>query len=459
MRKIIKKANSKWILLFLFTFFSVGVQGQWNEYGGGSYGYGQANGYYSVYGFIENYNDGFVSSYNSSGPYDSNGVNYYGVFFEWVKSTTYDYFDDNEYADYMNSSSFMNICQALHITPYTGTNAHEVINEIYSKVFSYCSSWNPFGDGGTYYYGGSTGGGSGGGGGGSGGGPSPPTTPTPELKNWYLDNDNDGYESRTQKAETSPGSGWKEGASMGIDCNDNDPVIRECIEPKPVEVINPATCRCIDPPNKPKFNNVTNVWNVLDGKKWIDYWDFQDCAKSAKAQNKESTLLATPVGGGYQVNTFVDKKRQTESGKTTPNIDLQKAIDVIAKNLKEGKPVMVGVMYERYLGADLFPGGTAGDNNNVATNHFVTIVGMGIDNGKPYFQYYDNYVDYKNKDGSTRSKATVELLGTNVSSNRLYCYPDSVGNYYFADKEATTIIGPSHGYTLQYVLTEVRDNQ
>jgi hypothetical protein len=28
MKKIIKKANSKWILLFLFTFFSVGVQGQ-----------------------------------------------------------------------------------------------------------------------------------------------------------------------------------------------------------------------------------------------------------------------------------------------------------------------------------------------------------------------------------------------------------------------------------------------
>jgi len=138
---------------------------------------------------------------------------------------------------------------------------------------------------------------------------------------------------------------------------------------------------------------------------------------------------------------------------------LQEAIDVIAKNLKEGKPVMAGVMYERYKGADKFLGGTAGDNNNVATNHFVTIVGMGIDNGKPYFQYYDNYVDPLNKDNSYRSKATVELLGTNVSSNRLYCYLDSVGNYYFADKESTTIIGPSHGYTLQYVLTEVRDNQ
>ncbi|MFM9826134.1 hypothetical protein [Flavobacterium sp.] len=281
---------------------------------------------------------------------------------------------------------------------------------------------------------------------------------------YYLDNDHDGYESATQRSLTSPGIGWEEGASMGIDCNDNDPVIRECIQPKPVEVINPATCRCIDPPNKSKFNNVTNVWNVLDGKKWILYQT--NCNTSARKQNAESLLTnTTPVGAGMQANTFVDKKRQTESGQITPNIDMQKAIDIVIKNLKENKPVMAGVMYERYYGADPNLGGTPDDNNNVATNHYVTIVGMGIDIGKPYFSYYDNFVESQFKDGSPRSNSTLELIGTNTSENRFYYYQDSVGNYYFSDKTAKTLDGPTidpnhngHGFGNQYILTEIRDN-
>lgn len=282
---------------------------------------------------------------------------------------------------------------------------------------------------------------------------------------YYLDNDHDGYESATQRSLTSPGIGWEEGASMGIDCNDNDPVIRECIEPKPVEVINTAICRCIDPPNKPKFNNVTNIWNVLDGKKWINFNG--NCNTSAKDQNKASLLPnTTPVGAGMQANTFVDKKRQMQSGITTPTIDMQKALDIITKNLKEGKPVMAGVMYERYGGADRLPGGTSTDNNNVATNHYITIVGMGIDNGKPYFSYYDNFVDSHFKDGSPRGESTRELIGTNINENRLYLYPDSVGNYYFSDKSAKTLDGPtdtynypySHSQNNQYILTEIRDN-
>ncbi len=63
MRKIIKKANSKLILLFLLGLFSVGVQGQYDEYGGGN---------------TDGYNDGFVSSYHTGGTY-INGVNEYGV--------------------------------------------------------------------------------------------------------------------------------------------------------------------------------------------------------------------------------------------------------------------------------------------------------------------------------------------------------------------------------------------
>ena len=42
------------------------------------------------------------------------------------------------------------------------------------------------------------------------------------LKQWYLDKDNDGYHGDTQEAADSPGAGWKEGASKGEDCDDND---------------------------------------------------------------------------------------------------------------------------------------------------------------------------------------------------------------------------------------------
>ncbi|WP_035141908.1 hypothetical protein, partial [Flavobacterium daejeonense] len=280
------------------------------------------------------------------------------------------------------------------------------------------------------------------------------------CSDWYLDNDGDGYEGGTQKSTTSPGVGWEQGASMGVDCDDNNASIKECNLPTPVSVTNIATCKCIDPTKKANFSNVSFVYNVLEYKTWVSWQDYQDCAIAARKQNEKSSLAGTnPVGAGYQVNTFIDKKRQEESGKTTPEMNMQKAIDIVAKNLKLGKPVMAGVMYERYKGADKFDGGTDGDNNNVATNHFVTIVGMGIDNGKPYFSYYDNYVDPFNDDGSVRSLSARELIGTKTLENRFYYYKDSVGNYYFADKTATTIQGAAHGTGLEYVLTEIRDNQ
>lgn len=229
---------------------------------------------------------------------------------------------------------------------------------------------------------------------------------------------------------------------------------------------NLATPNTTDPKKKANFRNITNVSDVLSGKSWVPY--VNNCNAAAKDQNAQSGLSnTTPVGAGMQANTFVDNKRQAQSGKTTSDIDMQKAVDIVTKNLKAGKPVMAGVMYERKYGADRISGGTQDDNNNVATNHYVTIVGMGVDsNGNPYFSYYDNFVDSKFKNGNTKSYSTMELQATNTNENRFYYYIDSAGNYYFSDESAKTLDGPSdtytypnsHGQNNEYILTEIRDN-
>jgi hypothetical protein len=222
---------------------------------------------------------------------------------------------------------------------------------------------------------------------------------------------------------------------------------------------NLVTTDTTDPKQKVNFSTMTNVSNVLANKTWISYWNILNCNDAARAQNAQSGLSNTnPAAAGLQANTFIDKKRQIESTKTTTEIDMQKAVDIVIKNLKIGKPVMAGVMYERKSGADHITGGTQGDNNNVATNHYITIVGMGIDNTKPYFSYYDNFVDPYLPDGTTRKSDSAMLLyATDTLANRIYYYKDSVGNYFFADRSATTIDG-SHGSNLEYILTEIRDN-
>jgi len=223
-----------------------------------------------------------------------------------------------------------------------------------------------------------------------------------------------------------------------------------------------TTLNTIDPKQKANFRNVSTVSNTLENKKWIPYSN--NCNTCAREQNAQSSLPnTTPVEAGMQANTFIDKTRQAQSGIATPEINMQKAIDIVTANLKVGKPVMAGVMYERDYGADRLLGGTSTDNNNVATNHYVTIVGMGIDNGYPYFSYYDNFVDGHFENGNTRTYNTMELIATDVLQNRFYYYKDSAGNYYFSDTTAVTIDGPppplGHGSGNQYILTEIRDNK
>jgi hypothetical protein len=128
----------------------VGVQAQWDEYGGG----GQASGYFDgAYGWIEDYNDGFVSSYYTAGPYDSNGTNIYGVTRTRVQTFGY---DSSQYYYYIdNSGNLVGVLSPITITlsynySYSGVSSasssssywasYSLTNSIYSTSSSSTSS-------------------------------------------------------------------------------------------------------------------------------------------------------------------------------------------------------------------------------------------------------------------------------------------------------------------------------
>lgn len=94
-------------------------------------------------------------------------------------------------------------------------------------------------------------------------------------------------------------------------------------------------------------------------------------------------------------------------------------------------------------------------NSNGATNHYVTIVGMGKDDNGVYFSYYDNYTGDKGKS-----------VGTDTTNNRFTLQIDSKGNYYFADADNNIPLNGNQNVPLnnkeatpaRYILTEIRDN-
>ena len=152
------------------------------------------------------------------------------------------------------------------------------------------------------------------------------------------------------------------------------------------------------------LSKITNVENVLKGKKWIDYQDIGSCGKAARMQNNQ-VKGADPVYDGQQINMYYDNRQAPHS--TSP-IDRAKGIETIIDELSAGRPVMVGVNYKRKNS----PG-----NNNVSTDHYVNIVGMGTDEKhRYYFSYYDNYAD----PDIYVTEESRRTFGTDLKENRFY---------------------------------------
>ena len=224
----------------------------------------------------------------------------------------------------------------------------------------------------------------------------------------------------------------------------------------------------IDPdgmaPKPPKLNGITTVANVMSSQKWINYNNnivrtttflgFELSISSKHEQCADYRQLQVEQGSNGNYTAEGSKSRvdmYVEKGGDTSKFDLQKGVDTIIENLADGKAVMAGVMYN--------PEQETG-NPNGATNHYVTIVGMGTDDQGAYFSYYDNY------SGKDTPSSEQKSIGTNISKNKFRLQVDSKGNYYFADADNNI---PLHGNKevklnnkenrpSRYVLTEVRDN-
>jgi hypothetical protein len=134
--------------------------------------------------------------------------------------------------------------------------------------------------------------------------------------------------------------------------------------------------------------------------------------------------------GGLSYYTSTDLNDRVQMAKLPTQKDLevnvQKGVDLIIKNLEEGKSVVAGVDH----------GPTDTVNFNVATDHFLNIVGYGKDEKGQYFSYYDNAME------------GGEKTGTDTKNNRLY-YNEKTNQ--FEDESGI------HGKKI--VLTEVRDTK
>lgn len=231
----------------------------------------------------------------------------------------------------------------------------------------------------------------------------------------------------------------------------------------PIRFVDPDGMFPGDP--KPRLSGITTVKNVLEGKRWVPYqsnivtqhtflgWEYKEpttrkgeCADYSRMQVAQgSSGNYTAVGSKNRIDMFVKK------GGDDSKLDIQKGINTIIDNLKEGKAVMTGVMYDATKETG---------NANSATNHYVTIVGMGKDKEGYYFSYYDNY------SGEGHKEQTKQDVGTDISNNKFRLYQAKDGTYYLSDGADGNIpynqnqpVKENSSQPKRYVVTEVRDNQ
>ncbi|WP_228400743.1 RHS repeat-associated core domain-containing protein [Chryseobacterium taeanense] len=165
-------------------------------------------------------------------------------------------------------------------------------------------------------------------------------------------------------------------------------------------------------------------WNTIsDVLKNEDYVPYKkNCFEAACMQASEGGAVASSPQEAHQM--LVDNQLQKKMGGVALKTDVDGGINTLKTNLKNGKPIVIGVTYAAIHD----------DNNyNQLTDHFITVVGMGYDNkvGANYFSFYDNVGN-----------------GRNTVVNRLYYYKNASNRYF-----------KGQGYNNNtYFMTEVRPN-
>ena len=135
-----------------------------------------------------------------------------------------------------------------------------------------------------------------------------------------------------------------------------------------------------------------SVSNVLPNSAWVSQWNLSDPATACK---RACDQMGPDSGLSNAINTAT-----LANGKPTPNSKTKQGVDTINSYLLNGKPITVGVNMD----------GGPGDNTNRATEHYVKIVGAGVDQKGQYYNFFDPGTHYADKGTSPQ--------------NRLYVNPD-----------------------------------
>lgn len=185
------------------------------------------------------------------------------------------------------------------------------------------------------------------------------------------------------------------------------------------------------------FDPIQQTWPiipaVISDSDFIG-WGFpnieRNCMSYAKAQIGKK---------GFQISNYYNNTGQTIQVYTEQNgvnqIALQKGLSYLIYALENGIPVIVGVDAHS---------GSPNTNTDNTTDHFVVIVGMGIDNKGKYFIFYDN----------ASGKTPYQNFGANPN-NKLY-YNSITG---LITGESSTQYFNSVDVEHNYIVTQIRKSK
>ena len=146
---------------------------------------------------------------------------------------------------------------------------------------------------------------------------------------------------------------------------------------------------------KGEYSNLT-VDQVIEDNQYVGYGETGDCMASCKKQLAKQNLT---ISSGYSTNAV----QMYKSGKQGNKVNLDQAYHIINEELEAGNQVIVGLTY-----TDKQEANKATDNT---TDHFVTLVGRGMDDKGMYFTFFEN---------ATGQQST----GTDTQTNRFYIQSD-----------------------------------
>jgi hypothetical protein len=155
----------------------------------------------------------------------------------------------------------------------------------------------------------------------------------------------------------------------------------------------------------------TDVWptvpDLLTLSEFVEY-DRSNCLDLARRQIAKKGYCAA----GYGVSMFqiYDRLQGTNVQKT------QEAIGYIHEALKRGIPIIVGVDYSGTNDA-------TNPNPDKTTDHFIVIVGSGVDEGgRPYFKFFDNATNFVSKGANNNNRLYYDTVSSELKGQTHVTY-------------------------------------